>query len=293
MRCERDPEELTELVARIRESKDRDRVIVISRLFRTEGYERTQLSEAALVWLRLVKGQTLTRSDVEPYVPAILEMWQATFAEAIRLEQTTDWTLDDDYRNVRSFAAVLLDLLGYLPTDSVLPHLRRALSLRDPWLRMWALISLLRHREQVQAADVEQVVTNNEARIVFWKHLRELGMEFLMPARWAQPEELAASALTRWAAHPSELGAPPEEVQLMNRFPVEFDGEMRDVYLFRFREYPKPWIPGEGWMAGIAGPFRDGEQLMSCWSSFDSWDLMSPNEHFEKLFRRPEACPVC
>ncbi len=292
MRFERHAEELRELVAKIQESKDRDRAIAIARLFQSEGFERPQLAESALVWLRLLQEQTLTGSDVEPYVPAILEIWEATSAEAIHLEPTDDWMRDDDYLKVRSFAAVLLDLLGYLPGDTALPHLRSAFSRRDAWIRMWALISLLRHGEQVEPADIEQVAKNNDARIVLWEHLRQFGMESQMPERWAQPEELAASALARWAAHPLELGAPPEEVQLMSRFPVEFDGAMLDVYLFRFREYPKPWIPGEGWMAAIAGPFRDGEQLISCWSSFDRWDLMSPEEHFEKLYRRPRACPV-
>jgi hypothetical protein len=76
----------------------------------------------------------------------------------------------------------------------------------------------------------------------------------------------------------------------MDAVPIESeDGEEDFVYLFRFREYPKPWEPGEGWMAGIAGPIRDGESQGSPWSSFKRWDSMSPGDHFQKLYR-PSAC---
>ena len=36
-------------------------------------------------------------------------------------------------------------------------------------------------------------------------------------------------------------------------------------------------------MAGIAGPIRNSESQDSSWSSFEKWDSMSPEEHFDKL----------
>jgi hypothetical protein len=108
-----------------------------------------------------------------------------------------------------------------------------------------------------------------------------------MPARWAAPEKLAESALSRWLSRPTELGTFPENIELVERFPVEDDtGKSDDAYLFRFREFPKPWEPGEGWMAGIAGPYRDGVALGSPWSSFRAWNSMSPSEHFDLLYYR-------
>lgn len=134
---------------------------------------------------------------------------------------------------------------------------------------------------------IEEVAANPEMRMIFWRQLRALGKESLMPEQWADPVQLAASDLCAWASHPNELGVAPTEVEPMMVFSVESeDGVEEDVYLFRFREYPKPWEPSEGWMAGIAGPIRQGESEDSPWSSFTKWNEMSPEEHFDALYYR-------
>src|SRR5206468_3292545 len=143
------------------------------------------------------------------------------------------------------------------------------LTLSDPRLKLFALVSLLRRYEPVDTEQIEHVAGANETRIILWEQLRCLELESLMPERWSSPEQLATSALVGWVADPMELGTAPEHVELMLKVPFEIEGETSDVYLFRFREYPKPWEPGQGWMAGIAGPFHKGAQLDSPWSSFD------------------------
>jgi len=179
----------------------------------------------------------------------------------------------------------LLALMGYFRGKKIGLSLREALELTDPSLKMWALVSLLRRYEPVPKDDLEAVASSHIVRITFWECLQELEMESLMPARWSAPQELAASALSRWLSRPNELNAIPEEIELMRTFPaVDHAGDPMEVYLFRFREYPKPWEPGEGWMAGVAGPYRDGEQIESPWSSFRRWDSMSPEDHFEMLW---------
>ena len=67
----------------------------------------------------------------------------------------------------------------------------------------------------------------------------------------------------------------------MAEFRLEQKREAPDtVYLFRFREFAKPWEAGDGWVAGIAGPIRDGESQESPWSPFDEWDSMTPRPKF-------------
>ena len=148
-----------------------------------------------------------------------------------------------------------------------------------------ALTCLLRQGESVTADDLEQIAADHETRILLWRGLQRLNRESLMPAEWAKPEMLAGSNLANWLSSPSELNALPEHVELMKRFLVDVDGEVLEAYLFRFREFAKPWEPGEGWMAGIAGPIQDGESTGSPWSSFKRWDSMSDEEHFDKLFK--------
>jgi hypothetical protein len=141
-------------------------------------------------------------------------------------------------------------------------------------------------------SQIESVAASHETRILLWRRLREIGKEDLMPPTWATAQQLATSDMVWWASHPNELGTPPEDVELMATCGVDLEGEQLEVFVFRFREYPKPWAPSEGWMAGIAGPFREGESLGSPWSAFDTWDSMSPEAHFKKLIASACWCEV-
>ncbi len=229
-------------MARIKDKKNPDRAASIARLFETDRSEGGSY-EVVKTCLNLVQENKLSPADLAPHLPLIVEFWNLASAEVAQLQQSgpdVDWMYDDEYRWPRSYGGVCLDLLGYLPKVTAVPHLRAALSLCDPLLKMWAVTSLLRHREPVPPEDVQQVASSNATRITLWENLRELGRTSLMPSDWATPEALAASALTAWAAHPSELGTPPEQIGLMDSFPVEVEGATLDVYLFRFREYPNP-----------------------------------------------------
>ena len=246
--------------------------------------------------LELFESQHLTPEDAAVLAPAILIAWRRAEAWLQPRQQdpaSIEWVIDAEYAPWRANGEVELDLLGFLPGDDVLHALREALTLADPRLKCFAVTSLLRRGESVDPAEIEHVARSLEMRMVFSRQLKKLGKLELMPERWLDPAELAASDLSHWASHPNELAAPPEEVQLMMKVLVESeDGPPEEVYLFRFREYPKPWEPGEGWMAGIAGPIRDGESHGSPWSSFKRWDEMTPQEHFQKLYYRYSACAL-
>jgi hypothetical protein len=259
----------------------KDRQAAVAALFeRTEG-EAANPYEVVQECLELLERGELRPEEVAPYAPKILSIWNSACAQLRPMQRecrSGEWLLEDDYIGPRALGEIALDVLGYVPGDDVGQSLQAALTLADPRLKAFAILSLLRRGEHVQPEQIEEVAASLEMRMIFWRQLGKLELQSLMPARWRQPELLAASDLCHWAAHPNELGAPPEEVELMAEIPIE--GEPEKVYLFRFREYPKPWEPGEGWMAGIAGTNE------SPWSSFKRWDSMTPEEHFEKLFYR-------
>ncbi len=261
-----------------------DRQSAVAALFaRAEGEAATP-HEVVQECLELLERGELRPDELAPYAPEILGIWNSACSE-LRPKQregvSVEWLLEDDYRGPRALGELVLDVLGYIPGDDAGKNLREALTLADPRLKAFAILSLLRRGEHVEPALIEDVAASLEMRMIFWRQLGKIGRQSLMPSRWAHPAMLAASDLCNWAAHPNELGVPPEEVEIMAEIPVESEcGEPGVVYLFRFREYPKPWEPGEGWMAGIAGP-------NDCpWSSFKKWDSMTPEEHFEKLFYR-------
>jgi hypothetical protein len=243
-------------------------------------------SEVFVACLNLCMKGVLRGEDFEPYISSILNSWADVLDQARSMQgsaEELEWRIDEDYAEVRSFSGLLLDLMGYLPIEYVEGALSEGLALVDPRLKMFAVLSLLRQSQAVGPLELERIAVSHEVRIVLWEELRKLQMEWLMPEEWSTPAALAASELSRWISDPSELGAPPEEIELMASYPVNYDGIDHDLYLFRFREYPKPWEDGDGWMAGIAGPFRDGEAISSCWSSFESWRSRTAQEHFHKL----------
>jgi hypothetical protein len=227
----------------------------------------------------------ITKGLLAPHTETILARWAEFFLIVQPLQKDPsklNWILDDDYKPLRRRGGILLDLMGYLPESAEAP-LREGLSLRDPRLKMFAALSLLRNLKHVDLAELDAIGASHEIRLLFWKQLEKIDMQSIMPAKWATPSMLAAADLSRWASSPSELNVPPEEIECMGRIPVDLNGQVEEIYLFRFREFPKPWEDGEGWFAGVAGPFRDGKCIRSPWSRFERRDSMTPAEHIAKL----------
>jgi hypothetical protein len=243
--------------------------------------------DALLRLLELAQDGKLMAEELEPHGPRLLALW-CPVRDNLNAFQGDRRT--DEYRPVRSLAGLMLDLMGHLPGDALGTALHQALTLDDARLRMFAATSLLRRLELVGQADLDGIASSHEARILLWQRLCELEMADLMPGHWARPEQLAASDLACWVSHPRELNAAPEEIELMLRVPVQYDSEDLDAYLFRFRQYPKPWEEDSGWLAGVAGPFQRGKPVKAPFSCFDPWDALTPEDHFEKLFLRGGGC---
>jgi hypothetical protein len=259
------------------------------------AHDASKRDEAVDALVHLWREHFAAPADVALFATTVLESWKRLYPRVKAFQQPVakvEWIMDDEYAEVSREAETLLGLLGYFHDEAITPHLREALQqLSDPDLKMFAILSLVRRGDPVSAEEIEPVAASHLVRIYLWDQLLDLGMESLMPEEWAAPEELAASELSRWLSHPNELNAFPEEIELMGIYslPPEGSEEGPDenfVYLFRFREYPKPWEPGEGWMAGIAGSYRDGRSLRSPWSQFRRWDSMSADAHVSMLYYR-------
>jgi hypothetical protein len=256
-----------------------------------QSQEKQYNFEADIVFavLDLLEKQKLTVEELNPINDVLLDRAREAIAAAAEMQKTEggpEWLWDSDYSLLRAYADIYLALLGYLRKSAAVPKLRSALTLRDPWLKAESIVSLLRHHEAVDDDEIENAAANHEGRLPLWRGLRNLKLESLMPARWAKPEELAASALAEWCRNPREHSAAPEEIELMSTFPKDFNGVKLDVYLFRYRLYPKPWEEDGGWIAAIGGPIHNGEEVGRPWSSWQSWNAMSPREHFQMMFNR-------
>jgi len=101
-----------------------------------------------------------------------------------------------------------------------------------------------------------------------------------------------------WLTHPHELAAAPDEIELMARLSVSPSpgrGEV-EYFVFRFRVHPPHWSAKDGWMAGIAGPYKTtGDPIPHgehTFSRFEAYDLRTPEDHVVTIAQGIELTAV-
>ncbi len=201
------------------------------------------------------------------------------------------WRWEPAYHRRRWQAGVLLDLLGHAPTPAVEAELRRAVAgYTDPRLRLYALLSLLRHDRDVDPSAAAEVAADPEARKWLFDGLQKLERTRLYPAEYRNQAALAESDLVNWLLDPTELGRAPDESELVQAVPFDTgtDAGWADYYLFRFRTDPPHWAARYGWLVGVSGPFLRKDQptiqaLGDTFSAFTPWDRKPLAGHVEDV----------
>jgi hypothetical protein len=234
------------------------------------------------------KAGVLTRQTLGPFADHALADYKK-IAEKLRPMQKAEgiaWMRADGYVDLRIEAGLLLDVLGFFPADKVEPELRRALEYRDPQLVFFAIVALFRLDKDVDSKHVAVVGANAEMRLYLYHELKKRDRLTLCPEKYRSQAALAEADMVSWLMFPTELGRPPDEIELMKVVPIDtgLRGGIYDYYLFRFRTHEPHWAAKDGWMAGVAGPFRRGtqptpESLGETFSSFQKWDSKKPEEH--------------
>jgi hypothetical protein len=202
-----------------------------------------------------------------------------------------NWFYADDYDWFRCDLALILDLLGYLnhedkPLQQILSNY---LDSKDPKLIFFAIKSLLIKSSTIDEKYFEYVAADNEMRIELFELLEEQNKLSLFPKKYMTQGELAKSDMVRWLMFPTELETVPDEIILENVF--NFDTTeygIVEYFLFKFKTNPPHWAAKDGWMAGISGPFYKGdypttEPRGGTFSSFVSWEELTPEEHVKKI----------
>jgi hypothetical protein len=232
--------------------------------------------------------KAVTPAQLAPHASLVVGAYQAmrTQINAAQTKPGTDWLWEDSYAEVREDAGLLLDLMGYFPSPEVEAILAEASKLKDARLAFFAAASLLRLGQSVDAAILEHVAASAEARSLLFDELKRQRKAHLFPAQWATQKAFAEADMVNWLTYPTELGRAPDEIELMKVVSEDFgapDGVL-DWYLFRFRTKPPHWSAKDGWMAGIAGPFKKAEEPSTrsygdTFSTFTHWDSKTPAQH--------------
>jgi hypothetical protein len=230
----------------------------------------------------------ISDATLEPIADHVLGDYRA-LAEELRPAQCADgvaWMWTEPYSDARFRGALLLDLLGHFPAAKTESDLKRAQRFRDPRLKYFAIVSLLRRGKPVDPAAVADASASAEMRIWLYAELDRRRKLSLIPDRYRTQSALAESDLVNWLTFPTELGRVPDEIELMKVVPVDtrLPGGIYDYFVFRFRTHPPHWAAKFGWMAGVSGPFRRSDQptteaLGETFSSLDPWDSKKPEQH--------------
>jgi len=106
----------------------------------------------------------------------------------------------------------------------------------------------------------------------------------LFPPRYLTFPAMAEADLVAWLCHPNELGAPPDEIELMAKVAAPGVEPAEQEYLvFRYRTTPPHWAASKGWLAGIAGPYPMDAAAPATsrgtFSRFEAFDSRTPEEH--------------
>jgi hypothetical protein len=159
---------------------------------------------------------------------------------------------------------------------------------RKAYLALAARIELVEQRltkgQDPDPALVHRFARDRNTRRVLYDALEHHGRLRLFPAEFLTPEAIAEGDLVLWLAHPNELAATPDEIELMATLPVPADASGRQRYfLFRYRTHPPHWAAKDGWLAGVAGSYpvegRVSPGASGTFSRFEPYASRTPEEH--------------
>jgi len=245
---------------------------------------------AFLVALRFLEDGSLPPGRLKEREPQILDVANDLLKSVGPLQRSEgmSWMWQEPYRNLRSFLGVTLDLLGSLNATSATSLFEKGLSLADPKLKLFCVTGLLRQGASPPERTVFQVAAAPETRLWLHRNLSALNRLELFPERFSSQEAFAESEMVEWLSFPTELDSAPDEIELTGMVSRQRETDCFDYYVFRFRVSEPHWAADDGWMAGMAGPYRRSprpspEGLGATFSKFKKWDEKTNEEHVSDL----------
>jgi hypothetical protein len=254
----------------------------------TYASDQKLASEIYRLCLAYCEAKLLPPEKLAPFTDQVLKSY-TDLAEKLRAAQKDHgiaWMWEEAYEESRHDAGLLLDLLGHFHGNMVEKQLRQALEYKDPRLKYFAIISLIRLGSPVDKTDVEDVASYAEMRNWLYIKLKQLGKSSLFPEMFRTQESFAEADMVNWLVYPTELNRVPDAIELMKVVTVDtgFPDGAYDYYLFRFRTEEPHWAAKSGWMAGVSGPYLRKDQpttesLGDTFSTFAKWDAKTPDDH--------------
>ena len=160
---------------------------------------------------------------------------------------------------------IILGIIGILVLIVVLFIMYRVFTIRraqrkfnqEKFERIEPLIDKFDTKEGVTKADVLPYAANSSTRAITYHLLDDNDKLYLFPIQYETIEKAAESHLTNWLEFPDELGCAPDEMTLLERVSIDFEGSNAYYYIFKFMINEPHWAAKEGWILGVVGAYFD------------------------------------
>ena len=145
------------------------------------------------------------------------------------------------------------------------------------------VISAIDENKTIDSALVFNLCENPLTRAHFLSELLERKREDVFPEQFRSLEQIAESDMVRWLYHGNELGCAPDKIEMVMETSVTEGFKFGRCFLFRFKVSPPHWASSRSWMAGVAGPFWEGDQNAcmgeNTFSELNPYEGKSHEEH--------------
>jgi hypothetical protein len=150
-------------------------------------------------------------------------------------------------------------MLAYLPGDGVAEAAKESLRLDNPEARMWGVMLAVKNQVQVTPEDVTPIADSRELLAHFAAMIEKANRADLLPAKYRTNEAIAISRMVEWLIYPTELGEPPEKVEVARRVEEQLDNRTRrEYFVLKFLPKSESGSPPPVWKMGVCGPYRAG-----------------------------------
>jgi len=155
----------------------------------------------------------------------------------------------------------------------------------DLLARIEPVARCLREGRAPAPEDLERLAADARTRVELFNALLFHQQHALFPRKYLTRPALSESQLVTWLLHPNELGAKPDEIELMAEVETEDATRKSKWLVFRFRMHAPHWAADRGWTAGVVGsvpvhddpdPLPDASIVFSMFHAFES---ASPEQH--------------
>ena len=126
----------------------------------------------------------------------------------------------------------------------------------------------LASKGEITAEEIEALAEQAHVRPMLHAVLGEFKRLDLFPERHTTAQSQAEGTLAYWLVHPNELQVPPEEIQFAEKLRRKFGQSEGDFYVFRYKMPAGHWAAKDGWLLGLAGPFREDDARYSIRGAF-------------------------